>query len=135
MTAQSAAAENFTDDPVWQAGVDLLRRTGIREFQIRYSDDVLPVVWIAVARWQFEKGVPVADGGRTRWDAGSALTPVKAMLRLLDHALDGGLCKHCSRPSGVTTDIDEMPMEQFICWYQFDPELKTFRRGCEGATS
>jgi hypothetical protein len=23
---------------------------------------------------------------------------------------------------------------QVVCWYRFDPELKTFRRGCEGDT-
>lgn len=120
-----SSEQTFADDPVYTAAVDLLRRTGIREFQIRYSDDIEPVVWMAVARWQMLNGVPVEADGRTQWDAGAALT---------QHALDGGRCAHCGRPTGVTDEITPMPAEHLVCWYQFDPELQVFRRGCEGST-
>jgi hypothetical protein len=28
--------------------------------------------------------------------------------------------------------VDSMPLNESVCWYQWDPEMKTFRRGCEG---
>lgn len=119
-------------DPRLVAAVKLLERTGAREFQIRYSDDQPPTVWIALARWHIgDDGRPRKSGGRVAWKAGAALDPVAAVLRLADDAIDGGTCTHCGRPSGVSTDIDSMPLEDLVCWYQYDPELATFRRGCE----
>lgn len=109
-------------DPRFKAALDLIGRTGADEFQIRYSDEDEPVIWMAYASYK-EKGGEVA----------ASLNPVIAVLRLAETLVDGGTCVHCKKPSGLDVDsIDVMPADEFICWYQFDPELKTFRRGCEG---
>jgi hypothetical protein len=102
------------------AAVDLLGRTGADEVQLRYSDDEKPVVWMAIARW------------RDRWEAAAAMTPARALFRLLDEVVDGGQCQHCNRPTGFSPDLDALPLDALICWYQWDPELRTFRRGCAG---
>lgn len=103
--------------------VDLIRRTGASAFAIRYCEEEEPVVWMAVATYQ--------RGGREVHQVGAAFEPVGAVFSLCDALMDGGQCAHCKRPSGFTPDFDPMPADQFICWYQWDPELKTFRRGCE----
>lgn len=103
------------------AAVDFIRRTGASSFQLRYTDDEQPLVWIAVASF----------GERHEVDA--SIDPERAVLRLAERLTDGGRCKHCSRPSGLDPDsLDTMPMSDMVCWYQYDPELKRFRRGCEG---
>jgi hypothetical protein len=46
--------------------------------------------------------------------------------------VDGAMCAHCGKPTGLEpTLLVDMPFPEHICWYQYDPELKTFRRGCE----
>lgn len=105
------------------AGVDMLRRTGAADFQLRYSDDVQPVVWMAIATWQRD--------GRLVQEVGAALDPLCAVLRLCEEVIDGGHCQHCQRATGFEPDsIEDMPGDDTLCWYQWDPELKTFRRGC-----
>lgn len=107
------------DDPRFTAAVDLIRRTGAREFQLRYcEEEAPPVVWIAAARW------------RGRWEAGAAMNPLWAVFRLLDQVIDGGTCKHCRRPSGFDPSADPMPLDKVVCWYQWDPSQKKFARGC-----
>jgi hypothetical protein len=111
------------DEPRLLAGIDLLRRTGAAETQIRFHDDEKPVVWIAVA--VYSQGA----------EAAGALDPVLAVLRLCEQVIDGGQCVHCKRPAGLDPDtLDRMPLDKLVCWYQYDPELQTFRRGCEGDT-
>lgn len=103
------------------AGVEMVRRTGSSQFQLRWSDDETPVVWFAVAVYPDE-----------RWDVGAARDPWRAVARLLETLIDGGVCTHCARPTGFDPDtLDTMPLNEAVCWYQYDPELKTFRRGCE----
>jgi hypothetical protein len=107
-------------DPRIPAAIDLIRRTGASEFSFRYSDDEPPVVWMAIAKW-----------GKT-WDIGAGVNPTIALFRLLDQVIDGGQCVHCKRPTGFEESVDEMPLDKLVCWYQWDPERKIFRRGCEG---
>ena len=108
------------EDPRFLATVDLIRRTGAKEFQIRYSDDEAPMIWLAAA------------GFRGHWEAAAALNPVTAVWRLAETLMDGGQCRHCNRPTGVSDDwTGSMPLERIICWYRYDPELKKFRRSCE----
>jgi hypothetical protein len=111
-------------DPRVVAAIDMVRRTGAETFQIRYQDDEVPVVWLAVGGY---------SGGR--WEAAAAMNPLRAVLRLCERLIDGAQCVHCKRPTGFEADDIESPPEVFdklVCWYQFDPELNTFRRGCEG---
>jgi hypothetical protein len=71
--------------------------------------------------------------GETIWETAAAMNPVRAILRLCERLIDGSICTHCKRPAGFEPDdITSMPANDFFCWYQYDPELKTFRRGCEG---
>jgi hypothetical protein len=112
------------DDAKLKAGLDFIRRTGATGLQVRYSDDELPVVWMVVAQY----------GEHAEVDA--ALNPVRATLRLCERLADGGGCTHCDKPTGLTPDsFDAMPLPSHICWYQWDPERETFRRGCEGDAS
>lgn len=103
------------------ACVDLARRTGTQTFELRYSDDQEPTVWMAIGKWG--ENFEVAAGTH----------PLRAAIRLLEIAIDGGTCTHCKRTSGVSDDWNQaMPLEQHVCWYVYDPETKKFRRGCEG---
>jgi hypothetical protein len=100
------------------AAANLIGHTGAAEFQIRYCDEEKPTIWIAAARWG------------DQWESAAAMAPLLAVFRLCDEVIDGGQCQHCHRPTGFHPDINPMPMDKMICWYQWDPELKTFRRGC-----
>lgn len=111
-------------DPRMTAGLDLLHRTGANSFQIRYSDDEEPTVWFVVAFYERD--------GKTLYETAAALRPEVAVFRLCAELIDGGVCTHCNRPSGFSEDPDALPVNEFVCWYQWDPELKKFRRGCEG---
>jgi hypothetical protein len=123
----TVASSDFT--PKITAGVELLRRCGAESFQLRYSDDERPIVWMAVATIH-----PSVTGRKGVSEAAGALDPESAVMRLCAQLVDGGRCSHCGRPTGFETTPDQMPLSRAICWYQFDPELNTFRRGCEGDT-
>lgn len=120
------ATEGPPDDPQFLAGLDMLRRVGAQDVQLRYQDDMEPVVWMALAH--FDCAPPT---GLMVWQVAAALDPPRALFRLLEALMDGGRCAHCSKPTGIVDDPEEMPLEAMICWYQYDPELKTYRRGCE----
>lgn len=107
-----------SDDPRFTAAVDLIGRTGARQFQIRYSDDEQPVIWVAAACWN------------NRWEAAAGMHPLTAVFRLCDAVIDGGTCTHCRRPAGFAPDPDSMPLDAIICWYQFDPSTGKFVKGC-----
>lgn len=108
------------------AGIDMLRRTGAEEFQVRFQDDPQPTIWFATATYKVANGEVVQE-------ASGAMDPVTAVLRLCETIVDGGMCAHCKKPTGFEPhDITPMPGEQLWCWYQYDPELKKYRRSCEG---
>lgn len=122
-------------DPRFAAALDLVRRTGATEVQIRYQDDEQPVVWLAVARHKMLAGRPVRDthpDGELYWSAAAGMAPYAAVMALCETLVDGGTCIHCHRPTGFTEDYQSMPLADHFCWYQYDPELKKFRRSCEG---
>lgn len=121
-------------EPIFVAAIDLVARTGAKSFQIRFSDDEEPTIWMAVASFMVNNQGKVVKHGRTkRHECAAAMTPVEAVLRLADQLIDGAQCSHCGRPSGVTKDWEgDMPLSNVVCWYRYDPELHTFRRGCEG---
>lgn len=110
-------------DPRIVAAIKLLARTGAESFQLRYHDDEEPMLWLAYAKWPHGE------------EATGATTPLLAVMRLAEQVIDGGRCAHCGKPSGLTDDwAATLPLPEHICWWQFDPELKTFRRACEGET-
>lgn len=124
------------NDPMLTAAVDVVRRTGAIEVQIRYQDDEKPVVWMAAAKHNVDrKGIPVSAGdrrGRERWSVGAALNPAAAVISLAEKLLDGGVCTHCNRPSGIDPDREPgpMPLDSLICWYQYDQSTQKFVKGC-----
>lgn len=128
--------QTFADDPRFGAAITMLRSTGMLTFQIRYSDADEPVVWMCVGEWNLsEDGRPVnhTEEGKKTYVVACGLHPFAALMRLCDEVVDGGTCNHCHKPTGITTEWQHtMPMANDICWYQYDPETKTFRRGCSG---
>lgn len=109
------------------AAIEFIRRMGASQVQIRFSDDVEPTIWMAVAL--YDKKNPLGIEG---FDAAASSTPVDAAIRLCERLADGGLCVHCNRRVGFEPKvIGTMPLNDVICWYQYDPEMKTVRRGCE----
>lgn len=118
------------------ACVKLLERFGARQVQIRYSDDEEPILWMVAVELYLKDGRPIAlieDADGRYWDCAAGMTPTLAALRLCEALGDGGTCTHCGRPSGISADFTEtMPLDHLVCWYTYDPELKMFRRACEG---
>lgn len=113
--------------PKFTEAVKLLGHTGARDFQIRWCEEEKPVVWMALVSWDRD------DGGDAHYEVAASLTPVRAVLRLCEQLLDGGICLRCNRPTGFEPDnIESMPADEHFCWFQWDPELKTYRRGCSG---
>ncbi len=134
---QRSRAKALLDEPKMIAAVDLLRRTGAADTQIRYSDDEDPTVWFAVARYRTNpEGRPQASGPINWWDTAAGRHRSEALLRLCERAIDGGQCQHCKRPAMFHADLDTnpTPLDPLFCSYEWDPELATFRRGCEGDT-
>ena len=114
------------DEDKLRAAVKFLRNTGAHQIQVRYSDDKQPIIWIAVALYKENQ----ADSNRVA--VAASTTPTDAALRLCEQVADGALCTHCKRAVGFEPKmLNRMPYDLLICWYQWDPELKTFRRGCE----
>lgn len=120
MTEETGAPE-VTDLLI--ACVDFLRRMGAKSIQIRYSDDEEPTVWFLVTEHQTKQG--------PYFETAAGMSPDIAAVRLCEKLADGGRCMHCKRPTGFTEEVDTQLLDDLICWYQYDPELKTVRRGCE----
>ena len=115
-------------DPRFIAGVDMLRRTGVKEMRVAFSDEEqgTPIVWWAAGKWR--------DGAV---ECAAGFSPWSAILRLCEKVIDGGECAHCQRPTFFEPDLPlETALMDFVdkafCVYAWDPELSTFRRGCEG---
>lgn len=118
----AAAGAAALEDPRVVAAVAMLGRTGAGEFQIRYCDEEQPVVWIAAAHWPTHR----------KWEAAGATTPAAAVFRLCEQVIDGGKCQHCGRVTIFAADSNTNLIDQVGCVYAWDPELLTYRRGCEG---
>jgi hypothetical protein len=119
-TPEASGILSALGEEMMLACVDMVGRTGSEIFQSRYSDDEDPVVWMAVGKWG------------DRYEVGAATNPVTAAIRLLETVVDGGQCQNCGKPTGITEDFDDMPLDKMVCWYQYDPEMKKFRAGCAG---
>lgn len=118
---EDAAAEQLVGDrTVFDAGIALLTRTGADEVFVRLSADQKPTAWVVSARWG------------EHWESTAGNTAEQAMVRMLQDTVDGGLCSHCRKVTGIARDFRDDLTDDHVCWYQFDPELKLFRRSCEG---
>jgi hypothetical protein len=121
--------DDFTLDHKFLSGIDLLRRTGMSNFRIGFTDeeDGPPVIWHATAAY-------VLRLETTKYEVAAALDPVEAVMRLCEKIVDGGLCTHCNQNTIFYYEEPVNPgifLEKLGCVYAWDPELKIFRRGCE----
>lgn len=121
------------------AVVDMIRRTGALQFQIRHDEpDLLDpgqVVWIALAQHNVRGGMPqpVDAPGVLVWSVGAGLSPLAAVHALAERLIDGGTCAHCGRPSSFDPSDDPMSMPG-VCTTSYDPELRVCRRECAADT-
>lgn len=131
---QASALPDAANDPRYVAAIDLVRRNGAREIQLRYDDEQNPIVWVAVAGFSIINGKIAQSRGKINaHQAGGGLDPLSALFALCRACLDRqGRCVHCDRNTMFDENFSAQPLEAFYCWYQWDPEMKTFRRGCEG---
>lgn len=121
------------EDPRYIAAIDLVRRNGAKEIQLRYDDEQNPIVWVAVAGFSVIDGKIGQRGKINAHQVGAGLTPLNSVFSLCHACLDRhGFCAHCGRNTMFDEIFEEHPTQNFYCWYQWDPELQTFRRGCEG---
>lgn len=124
-------------DPQLTAGIDMLRRTGAADVSLRSFDDDDLVVWVVVVRYRMANGRPQPTGPITNTEVAAGSTPLEAVLRLCERVMDGGECAHCHRPVMFEPDFNPSPLDALIaatgiCMTTWDPELKTYRRDCEG---
>jgi hypothetical protein len=119
------------DDPRFLGAFDVLRRTGARDVQVRYSDDEKPVVWFVVAGYSMRDGRPRGNGKVNTYEVGAALDPTQAAFRLCAQVCDGATCANCGRMAGFSENPDAMPGDKIICWWVWDPEVKKFVQGCQ----
>lgn len=120
MTA-AAREDGGAQDPRFAAVLTLLHRAGASEIQIRYDEEQDPIFWLVVGKW-----------GDT-YEADTALTPLRAAMRLAERVVDGGTCAYCTKPTALSDDWRSPTiLDDLLCWWLYDPETQTFRRGCEG---
>jgi hypothetical protein len=106
------------------AGAELLAHTGMRSMQIRYQDELEPIIWMVVAEHERD--------GKPHYSVCADLNPVMAMMRLCEMLVDGGTCTHCHRVTMFVVPGQGSMLGEALCHYEYDPELKKFRRDCEG---
>lgn len=129
----TADPEAAIEDPRYVAAIDLVRRNGAREIQLRYDDEQNPIVWVAVAGFSIVNGKPSGRGKVNAYQAGGGIDPLSAIFALCRALLDRrGICVRCGKNTMFDETFESQPLEYSYCWYQWDPEMKIFRRGCEG---
>ena len=101
----------------------MVRRSGADSIELRYcdghdepadDDEPVTVVWMAIAHWpervtDAASAVPGAIMPE-HFDACAGMTPWRAIFRLCEASMDGGVCLHCGRP----TAIDDKPADEFL---------------------
>lgn len=119
-----------SDDPRFGPAIDVLRRTGAKQIQLRYSDDEEPTVWFVVASYTLRDGRPVRTGKINAHEAAAGMDILTAVFRLCAQLADGGQCAHCGRPTGFSEEPGAMPLDHHICWWIWDPETLRFEQDC-----
>jgi hypothetical protein len=116
------------DDSFLAACIDMAQRCGAREWQIRYSDDSEPVLWLAYCLCRTE------DSPQMVAQVAGGMSAEDAAFRLCERLVDGGLCTHCGKPSGLLEVEDTGPLtdvlSRAICWYRYSAPMKRFRPAC-----
>jgi hypothetical protein len=125
--------KNPSKDPRFTAAIDVLRRTGAQEVQIRFSDDEEPTIWMAVAGYAVRNGRPTRTGKINAYETAAGVDPTTAVFRLCAQLCDGGLCYHCQRMVGFSPEPGAIPEDPDnpVCWWIWDPEVNKFVQGCQ----
>ena len=94
------------------AAVELLRRGGETEFQLRFSDEMDPTLWIAM--------VPLAEN---YWEVAAALTAEEAVFLLCRNLFSASACTHCDKL--MMFEPSELEFEMFPdrCAITWSPAL------------
>lgn len=110
------------DTPVFTAAIDMVRRTGAKSIRIGFYEDEPPTIWHVTATYSED-----------RHEVAAGMAPLTAALRLCAQLVDGARCVHCRQVSAFDESLLDSPVPAIpgFCWYKWDPELRTFRRGCE----
>lgn len=117
------------------AMIDLIACTGSTDFQLRWSDDETPAVYMAVARYPKRSAIPSigAAGKSLRMkhlaETAAALDPILAIFRLCELLIDGGQCTTCRQPT-VMLDSSDQPIEG-LCGRRYN-RAGGFVRTCDG---
>lgn len=131
-------------DSRFMAAFDLIGRTGAASLQIReVVEDGPPTVYVAVA--EYKPGSRGLDADTREhgtlaapyFAVAAGLTPLQALEALMVETIDGAECNVCLKVTAVSREFtDPLPAEtaDWFCWRQWDPELQTYRRSCEGDT-
>ncbi len=121
LLATDASDDFVGDQKLIAALTDLFARCGVRAASAHIEVSMTPAVFVLRCSW---------DDGRV--DVMGGVTLAQAMFRMAQHIVDGGVCTHCDKPTGVARDFEDDLDAEIACWYQMDPELSRFRRSCEG---
>jgi hypothetical protein len=119
-------------NPIYLAAVDAIARTGAKNYEIRWCEEQEPTVWFAISTHISE--------GEERQSVYAGFHPIEATIGLAEKLIDGSICAHCLKmtifePDWTAPRLGEFRiggMDVLHCTYQYDPELKKFRRSCEG---
>lgn len=121
-------------NPIFLAAVDAIAHTGAKNFEIRWCEEQDPTVWFALSTH--------ISGGQERQSIYAGFNPTEATIGLAEKLIDGGVCAHCLKMTIFEPDWTAPMIRNFKigdidvyhCTYQYDPEMKKFRRSCEGET-
>ena len=118
---------NMSDADKLKAAMDFLRSIGAEHVRLRVSNDEEPEIWIVVAEYKGKNRLHIRG---THVEA--SLDATRAAIRLCERLVDGSYCVHCEKRVAIEAELlAKMPFDHMICWYQYDPEMKVFRRSCE----
>lgn len=97
----------------------------VEYFELHVCGELDFSVYTAVA------GGTNADGEMI-YCVGASVQDLDAMNDLLRKLIDGGICLRCGKHTAFEAEVvGSMPGSETLCWIQWDPELKRYRRGCE----
>jgi hypothetical protein len=123
-------------DPRFFPALDLLKRTGVRQVQVRYHDEEHPTIWNVVGKWYADEHDMIVatkdEAEGTMWRVAAGFDPAQALFALLQGLIgehSGGACTYCMRLTAL--DVSDPPRDRLVdnfCWWTFNGS--EFERGC-----
>lgn len=113
---------DLADDPKFRAALEYVWTVLPRPLDIDFRvEGQAPTVWIVVCTYPEGRYAVEAD-----------LDHLGALLKLCERITYGSVCLYCGRPAAFDPNMLELSTKGVFCWMQWDPELRVFRRSCEG---